>query len=71
MKPIERYDDLEAMVKSFKSNFDHFYHRGNKSAGVRLRKNMQELRDFALLIRQEVQDINNGTIQLPLKGKAE
>jgi hypothetical protein len=54
----ERYLELQELVRSFEKNFVKFYYKGNKEAGVRLRKNMQTLRAFAVSIRDEVQDIN-------------
>lgn len=55
---MDKYKELLDMVKSYEENFIKFYYRGNKAAGVRLRKNMQELRNFAKNVRDEVQDLN-------------
>ena len=35
---------------------------GNKSAGTRLRKNMQEIKNFAQAIRTEVQEQKNSVL---------
>jgi hypothetical protein len=43
------------MVKNFEKDFQKFYKNGNKTAGVRIRKDMQELRRFAKSIRDEIQ----------------
>ncbi len=56
---MERYQELVALVESFQKDFEKFYEKGNKTAGIRLRKNMQELRKFAQDIRQEVQDLKS------------
>jgi hypothetical protein len=54
---MEHYEKLLEIVKNSEENFDKFYKKGNKKAGVRLRKNMQEIRKFAKFIRFDVQKI--------------
>ena len=44
---VNRYQELQQMVKSFETNFINFYKKGQKSAGVKLRKNMQAIRAYA------------------------
>jgi hypothetical protein len=53
---IERYHELLVLVQTFEKDFVKFYERGNKEAGVRLRKHMQTLRQFAQQVRDEVQE---------------
>ena len=55
---MQRYDELNNLVKSFEQDFRKFYQRGNKTAGIRLRKDMQSLRKLAKDIRIEVQNFN-------------
>lgn len=55
---MNRYQELLDLVKSFEKDFHKFYDRGNKAAGVRLRKQMQDLRTFARSVRDEVQILN-------------
>lgn len=55
---MKRYNELLKLVESFEDDFRKFYLKANKTAGVRLRKNMQELRSFAKNVRDEVQEIN-------------
>ena len=38
-------------------DFEKFYEKGNKSAGTRLRKHMNEIKKFAQDVRMEVQTI--------------
>jgi hypothetical protein len=52
---MDRYEELLKMVRSFEKDFQKFYEKGNKTAGVRVRKDMQELRRFAKSIRDEIQ----------------
>ncbi len=54
---MDRYQELLDLVATFKADFDKFYIKKNKSAGVRLRKHMANLKKKAQEIRNEVQDI--------------
>ena len=54
---MDRFQELVDMVQTFKEDFDKFYLKHNKSAGVRLRKHMASLKRKAQEIRNEVQDI--------------
>jgi hypothetical protein len=56
---MNRYEELQALIRTFEKDFTKFYDKGNKEAGIRLRKNMQTLRAFAKAIRDEVQETNN------------
>jgi len=52
-----RYTELRDLVMSFEKDFSKFYDKGNKSAGTRVRKAMNELKKKAQEIRKEVQEI--------------
>ncbi len=54
---MDRFQELVELVQTFKEDFDKFYQRHNKSAGVRLRKHMASLKRKAQEIRNEVQDV--------------
>jgi hypothetical protein len=54
---MERFQELQALVASFENDFDKFYVKGNKSAGTRVRKAMNELKKKAQEIRLEVQSM--------------
>ena len=54
---MDRYQELLDLVATFKVDFDKFYIKQNKSAGVRLRKHMANLKKKAQEIRNEVQDV--------------
>ena len=49
-----RYDELERMVAAMKDDFIRFYVQGNKAAGTRVRKAMQDVKNTAQEIRQEM-----------------
>jgi hypothetical protein len=53
---MSRFSDLKEMVASMERDFQQFYDKGNKAAGTRVRKGMQELKQLAQDIRVEVQD---------------
>jgi len=52
---MDRFNQLKSLVDSFEKDFEKFYQKDNKAAGVRVRKHMQELRALAQEIRVEVQ----------------
>ena len=52
---MDRFNQLKSLVDSFEKDFEKFYVKDNKAAGVRVRKHMQELRSLAQDIRAEVQ----------------
>jgi len=54
---MNRYKELQDLLASFEKDFEKFYDKGNKSAGTRLRKAMNELKRKAQDIRKEVQEI--------------
>jgi len=56
---MARYDDLKEHVESLERDFSQFYEKGNKAAGTRVRKGMQEIKQLAQDIRVEVQEKKN------------
>ncbi len=54
---MDRYKELLDLVATFQGDFEKFYVKQNKSAGVRLRKHMANLKKKAQEIRNEVQDV--------------
>jgi len=53
---MSRYNELKEMVASMERDFQQFYDKGNKAAGTRVRKGMQDLKQMAQDIRVEVQE---------------
>lgn len=51
-----RFEDLKGFVEDIEDDFKKFYDKGNKTAGTRVRKAMQELKRLAQEIRTEVQE---------------
>ena len=56
---MARFDQLKELVMSLEDDFSKFYDKGNKAAGTRVRKGMQDLKVLAQDIRKEVQDMKN------------
>lgn len=56
---MARFDDLKEFVSSMERDFSQFYEKGNKAAGTRVRKGMQDLKKMAQDIRVEIQDRKN------------
>lgn len=56
---MARFDDLKDFVNDMERDFNQFYDKGNKAAGTRVRKGMQDLKKMAQDIRVEVQDKKN------------
>lgn len=56
---MNRFEQLKSLVLGLEGDFDKFYAKGNKAAGTRIRKGMQDLKVLAQEIRKEVQDSKN------------
>lgn len=56
---MSRYSDLKDFVEGMERDFAQFYDKGNKAAGTRVRKGMQEIKKMAQDIRTEVQAKKN------------
>lgn len=54
---MSRFQELVDLVQTFQKDFEKFYVKGNKSAGVRVRKHMATLKRKAQEIRNEIQEI--------------
>lgn len=54
---MNRHQELVDLVQTFAKDFEKFYVKGNKSAGVRVRKHMATLKRKAQEIRNEIQEI--------------
>jgi archaellum component FlaC len=54
---MSKFTELKTLVESFEKDFIKFYDKGNKSAGTRVRKAMNELKRKAQEIRKEVQEL--------------
>ena len=53
---MNHYNNLKDLVTGMESDFEKFYDKGNKAAGTRIRKGMQDLKNMAQDIRKDVLD---------------
>ena len=53
---MDNYNKLKGLVESLEADFAKFYDKGNKAAGTRVRKGMQDLKNMAQDIRKDVLD---------------
>ncbi len=66
MEYLDKYDklvkllteeiEIEGKNYNLKEDFEKFFVKGNKTAGTRVRRVMQELKKFSQEIRNDVQD---------------
>lgn len=56
---MEKYQQIKDLVLSAEADFEKFYVKGNKAAGTRVRKAMQDLKELAQEIRVDVQNSKN------------
>lgn len=56
---MSRFDDVKNLVTGLEEDFKKFYEKGNKAAGTRARKGLQDLKKLAQEVRLEIQDIKN------------
>jgi hypothetical protein len=54
---MNQFEILFKHIKNLEDDFIRFYDKGNKTAGTRIRKGMQDLKVMAQKIRKDVQDI--------------
>ncbi|GIV59865.1 histone H1 [Rhodocaloribacter litoris] len=54
-----KFEQLRDFVASLEADFHKFYEKGNKAAGTRVRKAMQELKQMAQDIRVDIQERKN------------
>lgn len=52
---MQMYHKVQKLVTSLEDDFTKFYGKSNKAAGTRVRKGMQELKNLAQDIRNDVQ----------------
>lgn len=55
-----RFGELQQAVADMEDDFRKFFDKGNKAAGTRIRKGMQDLKKMAQDIRGDVQGMKKG-----------
>lgn len=56
---MSRFDDVKNLISGLEDDMKKFYEKGNKAAGTRARKGLQDLKKLAQDIRLEIQDVKN------------
>ncbi|MCC5915009.1 MAG: histone H1 [Balneolaceae bacterium] len=56
---MDRIEQVRSMVAELEDDMNKFYEKGNKAAGTRARKQLQELKKVSQEIRLEIQDMKN------------
>lgn len=56
---MSRFEELKGIITGIEDDMAKFYDKGNKAAGTRARKGLQNLRKLSQEIRLEIQDIKN------------
>jgi hypothetical protein len=56
---MNRIEQIQSMVSDLEVDMNKFYEKGNKAAGTRARKQLQELKKVAQEVRLEIQDMKN------------
>lgn len=58
---VEKFAQLKSILASLETDMDKFVNKGNKSAGTRIRKNLQDMREVASDLRKEILAARNNT----------
>ncbi|MEX0660785.1 MAG: histone H1 [Balneolaceae bacterium] len=56
---MSRIDEVKTLMTELEDDMDKFYNKGNKAAGTRARKQLQNLKKLSQEIRLEIQEIKN------------
>jgi hypothetical protein len=53
---MNRFNEIKALVDDLEVDMEKFYSKGNKTAGTRARKSLQELKKLSQDIRVDIQN---------------
>lgn len=56
---MSRIEEVKNLMTELEEDLEKFYDKGNKAAGTRARKQLQDLKKLSQDIRLEIQDIKN------------
>ena len=57
--PASKYNKIKEIIGAVEEDINKFYFKGNKTAGTRVRKAMQEVKNLAQEMRKDVQGIKS------------
>lgn len=56
---MSRIEEVKNLMTELEEDMEKFYDKGNKAAGTRARKQLQDLKKLSQEIRLEIQEIKN------------
>lgn len=56
---MSRIEQVKSLISELEPDMEKFYEKGNKAAGTRARKKLQEIKKVSQEIRLEIQDMKN------------
>jgi hypothetical protein len=56
---MQNLNKIKEVLENVQADAEKFFEKGNKAAGTRVRKAMQEIKALAQAVRQEVSEKNN------------
>lgn len=56
---MSRLEEVKSLMNELEQDMTKFYEKGNKAAGTRARKQLQDLKKLSQEIRLEIQDMKN------------
>ncbi|MEX0647460.1 MAG: histone H1 [Balneolaceae bacterium] len=56
---MNRIDQIQSLIADLEPEMNKFYEKGNKAAGTRARKQLQEIKKVSQEIRIEIQEMKN------------
>lgn len=56
---MEKFEEIKKLIQEVEDDVAKFYEKGNKSAAVRIRKAMQDVKNLAQELRVHVQETKN------------
>lgn len=62
---MDKYSELARCVENIERDAEKFFNNGNKAAGTRARKHLQELKQLAQDLRVLIQDTKNEKTRAP------
>jgi Tfp pilus assembly protein PilE len=58
---MSRLEQVKSLMSELEVEMEKFYEKGNKAAGTRARKQLQDLKKLSQEIRLEIQEIKNNS----------
>lgn len=56
---MNRIEQVRSLISELEPDLEKFYDKGNKAAGTRARKTLQEIKKVSQEIRLEIQEMKN------------